>query len=406
MLAKVVDGLSQRILDPTSPLSPAAIDEGKRLISEIGRIRYELQRDKPISLLAKDQDVDTEIWNEYLESFFITGKASWFKLPWLVSECYAYRLLHGHFSTSQNWKLFDPFRHQKQESLVLSKGAILATIPLIQSLLTTPPAANWTWFHQLTSLSLWGNRTDLSLLVNLKAEDLAARQEKQVSEEFIVVDERRAIWEEVLSGQSPEARIDLVLDNAGFELWADLILAEWLISSGIAKTVVLHGKRVPWFVSDVLYSDLEDLFSHIEANYELGPFIIARIRSRLATGAFRYEADAFWTTPFAYHHLAELAPQLWQQFKKSDFVIFKGDLNYRKLVFDCSWPCDTPFQQAIGPTWNRSDAPPGMILRTCKADVVVGVAQSLAAKLNEQDPDWQVNGNWAVIQGWFKRNVY
>jgi damage-control phosphatase, subfamily III len=73
-------------------------------------------------------------------------------------------------------------------------------------------------------------------------------------------------------------RIDFVLDNAGFELYCDCvygsydimlsvrvisntILADFLIQSGLAKQVRFHGKRYPWFVSDVTRKDWEWLFN-------------------------------------------------------------------------------------------------------------------------------------------------
>jgi hypothetical protein len=72
------------------------------------------------------------------------------------------------------------------------------------------------------------------------------------------------------------ARIDIVLDNSGFEVcfigshgrfgqvayyscqqvFCDLCLAHWLTQAGYAAEVVLHGKAMPWFVSDVTESDL------------------------------------------------------------------------------------------------------------------------------------------------------
>lgn len=44
-------------------------------------------------------------------------------------------------------------------------------------------------------------------------------------------------------------------DNAGFELYCDFVYADWLIQSGIASEIVFHGKKLPWFVSDVTRKD-------------------------------------------------------------------------------------------------------------------------------------------------------
>lgn len=38
------------------------------------------------------------------------------------------------------------------------------------------------------------------------------------------------------------ARIDIVLDNYGFELLTDLLLAEWFVCTGKCSQVVLHCK--------------------------------------------------------------------------------------------------------------------------------------------------------------------
>lgn len=51
----------------------------------------------------------------------------------------------------------------------------------------------------------------------------------------------------------------MVLDNSGLELFTDLCLAEYLLSSGLAGKVTLHGKVAPYFVSDTLEGDLEHL---------------------------------------------------------------------------------------------------------------------------------------------------
>ncbi len=50
--------------------------------------------------------------------------------------------------------------------------------------------------------------------------------------------------------------VDLVMDNAGFELVADLALADFLLSAGLADRVRLRVKRHPWFVSDTTVRDV------------------------------------------------------------------------------------------------------------------------------------------------------
>ena len=43
--------------------------------------------------------------------------------------------------------------------------------------------------------------------------------------------------------------------SVGFELYCDLVYADWLIQSGTCSKVIFHGKKIPWFVSDVTKKD-------------------------------------------------------------------------------------------------------------------------------------------------------
>jgi hypothetical protein len=64
-----------------------------------------------------------------------------------------------------------------------------------------------------------------------------------------------------------------------------------------------------------------------------------------------------------------VAPDLHQQLAQATLVVFKGDLNYRKLAYDCRWPFTAKFSDALGPFRPA----PLVTLRTLKADVIAGV---------------------------------
>jgi hypothetical protein len=55
----------------------------------------------------------------------------------------------------------------------------------------------------------------------------------------------------------PPQQVGIVLDNAGLEIFVDLCLADFFISKGLSSKVILHGKAIPWFVSDCTIYDLE-----------------------------------------------------------------------------------------------------------------------------------------------------
>ena len=159
--------------------------------------------------------------------------------------------------------------------------------------------------------------------------------------------------------------------------------------------------------------ETDDTFiAHFASGIKIDLDLGSRMRSR-----WNVEEHQFWTLPHAFrsgvgrgrdgqrYDAAEqddkgrggmrvVAPDLYAELHSSDLVIFKGDLNYRKLVGDLDWNRTTPFDVAL------DDFRPTNILalRTLKADTVVGLPEGVPKKLDEECPDWMTNGEYAVMQ--------
>lgn len=224
-------------------------------------------------------------------------------------------------------------------------------------------------FMEMCEICLWGNATDLSLLTSLTYEDiqkLQGSEARKASEKNILVNDLEAAYAVLKKAQKEgkaERRVDIVLDNAGFELYVDLILAGFLISSGLATNVVLHPKSIPWFVSDVLPGDFAALLNALaspqkfysrpseeEKENEVVPqpltdkeqdelaFLFDEWSGMHGEGQLTIRPNDFWTEGGSYWRLPATAPELYEDLKESEIVIFKGDLNYRKLTADVSLP--------------------------------------------------------------------
>ena len=197
-----------------------------------------------------------------------------------------------------------------------------------------------------------------------------------------------------------QVRIDIVLDNSGYELYTDLILADFLLKSGIADQVYFHPKAIPWFVSDVTPQDFHLLLNTLSESEGMVRDLAREWKARVENGSFVLVDDQsrimFWTSAEGYSKMKGAAPKLYNYLSESDMVIFKGDLNYRKLVGDLDWSPEQPFADAL-----QGFKPTSLCtLRTLKADVVVGLNPGQADKIETADDDWMPTGKYAVIQSY------
>lgn len=188
---------------------------------------------------------------------------------------------------------------------------------------------------------------------------------------------------------------EMVNDNAGYEMITDFCLADFLITHGFCKKVVFNLKQIPWFVSDVTILDFRWLIRRM-INNENANFKKFGIRwnKYIREKTWIIETDPFWTTPLDFTYMEEKAPHLYNRLGEAKLVIFKGDLNYRKLFGEKNWEPSTPV-----PVASQNFAPTRWcVLRTLKSDIICGLPKGLADELDVLEPSWLVSGDFGVIQ--------
>ncbi|KAL2854655.1 hypothetical protein BJX68DRAFT_232188 [Aspergillus pseudodeflectus] len=407
--------------------------EGKTIIEGLAALKYEIQHNRQLTPLIDDGEPGIEEYNEELEE---RGNPKWHDVAWLFSECYMYRRMATLFNRSTHWKHYDVFARQKMSTFKSSRPAVLELAARYKELALEAEKGHNTeesdrlLFAEMCEICLWGNATDLSLLTSLTYEDiqkLQGSQARKAAEKNILVNDMDAAFDVLRAAQKEkkqERRVDIVLDNAGFELFVDLILAGYLLSAGIATTVVLRPKVIPWFVSDVVPRDFVDLIQALadpqgfytapdETGKEYPPlgdkeveevkFLFEQWSHFHAEGKLIIRPHPFWTAGGSYWRLPHTAPDLFEDLKEAELVLFKGDLNYRKLVSDAAWDPTTPFTTAIGPLGPHSGLRV-LSFRTCKADTVVSLPAGKDEELQKQYPgggsggrEWAWSGKWAVV---------
>ncbi|PUU75482.1 hypothetical protein B9Z19DRAFT_1110060 [Tuber borchii] len=406
--------------------------EGSKIVAQIAQLKYELQHDRTITPLEDDGGDDIAGYNEELEKL---GNPRWFDAPWLFAECYLYRRLNTFFANSKTWKTHDVFRVQKTNAFKSSRAAVLKLASQYRQIVSSlkeskePTDTRETAetekeiFTDMSKMCLWGNATDLSLLTTRASKDIQKLQENHSDQVYHVLKKQR--------DEGKVGRVDIVLDNSGFELFVDLVLGGYLLAAGFATEIIFHPKSLPWFVSDVLLGDFADLINALRdpVSYFDSPgngyspggtepetplsdseksdleFLFSEWSELHTQGKFLLRPNRFWTTAASYWRLPSAAPQLFEDLRQSELVIFKGDLNYRKLTADAAWDPTTSFPKAIGELGKVGSGVRILALRTCKADVVVGLGKGKDAELRSGDSEemkrkWAWSGKWAVIQFW------
>ncbi|PID85977.1 MAG: hypothetical protein CSB13_05235 [Chloroflexi bacterium] len=339
----------------------------------------------PIRPLTDLYAPDAADWRKYCLPYL---EQSWLQAPWFFVETYFYRRVleaTQYFDEGAATEGVDPYAYQKRQGLTMSVPAVRNLCAAVTRWLAEPEAREAALMHLLYA-DLWGNQADLSLW---PADQDDRPGGAGAQDEFLLTDEVTAVLSHLLS--SPHKRLDLIADNAGFELVADLCLVDYLLCSETAVTVCLHLKSHPTFVSDALIKDVTDTIAFLAQDENEATRVVGhRLQGMIKNGRLRLQTHFFWTSPLP---MWALPDDLKGELAHSNLVISKGDANYRRLLGDRHWPFTTPLADIVG-----YFPAPLLALRTLKSEIIVSLAEGQAATLSAQDPDWLINGKWGVIQ--------
>ncbi|NLG97723.1 MAG: protein-glutamate O-methyltransferase family protein [Chloroflexi bacterium] len=395
--------IARRTLDE-NPFPPETVARIQALIDEIpnGKVR-------PVSIPEAPYEAE---WNRYIQPY---EGMDWLQIPWFFAEEYFYvRILEatGYFHPGP-WRRRDPYARQKRLGLECTREASRQLMEQVElaRLKTAGRSAQQDGFEklleQLVLVNLWGNQNDLSmwpvelsgngtapkepqeegLLIDNKAPG-AASGELTGSRHHIIVDDTPKLLAYLKEIPPEQTRVDILVDNAGYELVTDLALADFLLATGRAAQVTLHLKWHPVFVSDALSQDVFDTLDAMTFDTHTATHSAAiRLRTALVKHQLQLLQHPFWTSPLAGW---EMPPDLIDRFQESSLLISKGDANYRRLLGDRHWPLDLPFEKVM--SYMNC---PVLALRTLKSEIAVGIDPGAVPG---SDPDWMINGRWGLVQ--------
>ncbi|CAH0546201.1 unnamed protein product [Brassicogethes aeneus] len=396
ILTHLIDNLVRSKEEIANKLGPNAAEELKEIIGDISKLKYEIQTNKPLEKIP-GTDLEAMAYNQCIDKCAVDcGNVTHFSCIWLLAECYMYKRIKEAFITRPSFKDYDYFLSQKKEGFDMCKPLRIQLTKHLNALTgdndSDTKGSLLRDFTNLLKINLWGNKCDLSLSLGV-VESQQAELDISIFEDNILADDCEKIFDVVYTETGTQ--IDIVLDNAGYELFTDLCVADYLISKKLIDIVKFHVKSYPWFISDVTKKDFDWMIKELMSSSDnllkdLGNKWLVYKHKQV----WKVEEHDFWTYPQEFVHMKTMAPDLYQMLSESRLVIFKGDLNYRKLMGEKNWDPVTPFEEALQ-GFNPAKL---CALRTVKADLISGLKEGVAEQLAEKDSKWMETGNYGLIQ--------
>ncbi|XP_048513666.1 damage-control phosphatase ARMT1-like [Athalia rosae] len=345
----------------------------------------DIRNNAPLTPMAYSSDEnDTSLdsvksYNDYIEELG-RGKniPKWLNSPWIYTEAYLYRRIIQGFLITETLRTYDPYGGPKT---TLFEGSVDSIVQLATYFLsdfnggaTASPENLRSKFVSLLKLGVWGNRRDLAITRGAGNAEVGNPLDLiDALDEKLLADDSGFVWDLISSGArraNGTKKVDIILDNAGYEFFTDLCLSVFIIRHNLADQVRFYVKTLPWLSSDVTTRDFHWTIDRMKnhenpALSEFGKIV----EDYLKTGTFTIEEESYWTSPFPYTEMPRRDAALYAKLAESSLIIIKGDLSYRKLLGDINWEYTTSFQRAL-----QGFLPANLvILRVIKADMCTGL---------------------------------
>lgn len=331
---------------------------------------------------------DLATWNAWIQPYL---GLTWLEAPWFFAEEYFYRRIleaTGYYANGAASHC-DPYAAQKLLGLQSTRPQIRALAEHVSALSETAPGHSYETLERLLLVDLWGNQNDLSMwpVKDGGAQATNAATGLNAATENVLANDLAPLiaWIDQPRRAIPVA---ILLDNAGYELVTDLVLADFLLTSRMASRVTLHAKTYPVFVSDATPVDIHNTINALW--FELSPAaksLAIRLRAYLLDDRLVIQQHLFWTSPLP---MWEMPAGLAETLSDTGLLITKGDANYRRLLGDRHWATSMPFRSVV------NYLPCAVLaLRTLKSEIAIGIE---SACIPATDPDWMINGKWGLIQ--------
>ena len=412
ILSRIVDDNSDELTRPTSPLR-------SECLLQLNDLKSSLEAGTSGYLRGlSDTGPDLLAWDKIL-SGLKEDERNWLNAPWVISEFYLYRRVVEAFRYFETG--YDMFVQQKAQGLIEALPSINEIATRLPALLKSDKSAA---LEVAVQTSLWGNKMDLSLWpaantgtlamenrvsTNTASSGSSTAVETRVSADvgeagkisfgatleagrkYILDDHTATIVQLLEKAATGKGEVGIVVDNAGYELFSDMLLGHCLLELGVAKRITFHTKGHPTFVSDATNDDCMETIEYLSSSSCAATVTLAnQLRAHVESDKFVFQNDLFWCQPTPFW---DMPLPIEEKMNRCDVVFVKGDANYRRLLGEREWPLDTKASDILS-YWPV----PVCALRTFKAEIGCGITPSKQQETQQADSKWMVSGRWGVVQ--------